>query len=444
MNLERKMDIKMLVERCIEADTLSKSINAPSIHPNTLSIEEITSILSYELPKAGVTRLASITGFSDLSWPVWISIRPNAKALSQSSGKSLSHLSALIGAAMEGIELSKAEEYVPLAPIVSTFNEAKKKNCLDLKKSPIPTDLFSSSTPIRWIKSEKLEKTGLSSEKGCLIPVNLIKLDFRNQELDLGFANTSNGLASGFKREEAISQALLECVERHSSTLSNMYGLAKQLDNSKLPDKCTKMIAELFDLGFLTTITDCTAFDGLPVFEATLTPTKPAAKFTGGLGWGCHPNPEIALLRSIIEANQARTIIISGSRDDMHKNIYLKERVRHKTAEYTRIVQKSRPVSEISFENTKPPMPISDYITDTINILAKNGFNDIYVVPLTSINEPVQVVKVIIPGLEGYHSASYKPINSLNFRSGPFLMSERLNQHSKMGAIKLNAGGLAQ
>jgi ribosomal protein S12 methylthiotransferase accessory factor len=438
------MNLKVLVERCLEADELSQKNNLPSIHPNTLRLDEITEILSNELPKAGVTRLASITGFSDLPWPVWISIRPNAKALSQSSGKSLSHLSALIGSAMEGIELSKAEEYVPTTQIDSTYNDAKRQNCLDLAKSPIPTDLFSSTTSISWTPSKKLEKNGLNSKKGCLIPVNLIKLDFRKQELDPGFANTSNGLASGFKREEAISQALLECVERHSSTLANMYGLTKQVDISSLPERCNHMIAELIDLGFLATISDCTAFKGLPVFECALTPTNPTAKFTGGLGWGCHPNPEIALLRSILEANQARTIIISGSRDDMHKNIYLRERVRQRTEAYTRIIHQSRPESEIKFSRKEPPLAIADYISNTMDILASYGFEDIYVVPLTSSKEPVQVVKVIVPGLEGYHSATYKPISSLNYRNGPFLMASRLNQHSNMGAIKLNAGGLAQ
>lgn len=438
------MNLKVLVERCLEADELSQNNNLPSIHPNTLKLDEITEILSNELPKAGVTRLASITGFSDLPWPVWISIRPNAKALSQSSGKSLSHLSALIGSAMEGIELSKAEEYVPTTQIDSTYNDAKRQNCLDLAKSPIPTDLFSSTTSISWTPSKKLEKTGLNSKKSCLIPVNLIKLDFRKQELDPGFANTSNGLASGFKREEAISQALLECVERHSSTLANMYGLAKQIDISSLPERCNHMLTELLDLGFLATISDCTAFEGLPVFECALTPTNPTAKFTGGLGWGCHPNPEIALLRSILEANQARTIIISGSRDDMHKNIYLRERVRHRTEAYTRIIHQSRPASEIKFDSQKTPLAIADYIGKTIDILSTNGFEEIYVVPLTSSKEPVQVVKVIVPGLEGYHSATYKPISSLNYRNGPFLMASRLNQHSNMGAIKLNAGGLAQ
>ena len=438
------MNVKVLIERCSEADELSQSNNLPSIHPNTLKLDEITEILSNELPKAGVTRLASITGFSDLPWPVWISIRPNAKALSQSSGKSLSHLSALIGSAMEGIELSQAEEYIPATQIRLTYNEAKKHNCLDLTKSPIPTDLFSSTSPINWTPAKKLEKTGLDSNKSCLIPVNLIKLDFRKQELHPGFANTSNGLASGFKREEAISQALLECVERHSSTLASMYGIAKQVDLSRLPERCKNLITKLLELGLLVTIADCTAFEGLSVFECTLTPTNTTAKFTGGMGWGCHPNPEIALLRSILEANQARTIIISGSRDDMHKNIYLRERVRNRTETYNQIIHNSRPLSQIVFENSSTPLAIADNIDKTIDILTDNGFNKIYVVPLTSSEEPVQVVKVIVPGLEGYHSATYKPINSVNYRHGPFLMAQRLNQHSSMGAIKLNAGGLAQ
>lgn len=438
------MNIKELIDRCIEADELIKPGTALSIHPNTLGLSDIANVLSHELPIAGVTRLASITGFSDLPWPVWISIRPNAKALSQSSGKSTTHVSALIGAAMEGIELSKAEEYEPLDSIIFSYEEAKKKNCIDLSKSPIPTDLFSSTTPIKWVPSLRLDKSGLNADKGCLVPVNLVKLDFRREKLDLRFANSSNGLASGFTRNEAISQALLECVERHSSTFTNIFGLGKKVEITRVPKRCQIMLKDLSKLGFCATILDCSVFDGLPVFECKLTPNKPSAKYTGGMGWGCHPNPEIALMRSILEANQARTIIISGSRDDMHKNIYLRERVRHKTEDYDRMVHNRLKESQLSFNTGASYSTLADCLSKTMETLSDNGFDEVYVIPLTPIEQPVQVVKVIVPGFEGYHSATYKPINSLNYRNGPFLMTQRLNQHSRMGAVRLNAGGVNQ
>ena len=40
-------------------------------------------------------------------------------------------------------------------------------------------------------------------------------------------------------------------------------------------------------------------------------------------GFGTHSDPVIAATRAITEANQARMISISGSREDMNKNFYL-------------------------------------------------------------------------------------------------------------------------
>ena len=438
------MNIEKLVQQCEQIDELAQNSGYSAIHPNTKPINEIVSILKCSLPKAGVTRLASITGFSDLQWPVWISIRPNSKALSQSSGKSTSHLSAMIGAAMEALELYNAEEFNPKQFLSLSYQEATRMGCLDLSKSPIPTDLFSSKTPIKWIYSAKLELNGINKNDQCLIPLNLIKLDFRKRKLDTRFANSSNGLASGFKREEAIAQALLECVERHSSTVSTIYGQGRRMDIASMPENCRDMIGRLTELGLTTAIVDCTYFKELPVFECKLSPNNPNTKFTGGLGWGCHPNPEIALMRSILEANQARTIIISGSRDDMHKNIYLRERVRHRTDDYTNYLHKRLPESSIHFDTNLSQQPLADYLPIAIKALSQKGFKEIYVVPLTEGKETVQVVKVIIPGLEGYHSASYRPIGTVNYRNGPFLMENKLNQHSRMGSIRLNAGGISE
>ena len=39
-------------------------------------------------------------------------------------------------------------------------------------------------------------------------------------------------------------------------------------------------------------------------------------------GAGCHPSRDIALLRALTEAAQARTTFIAGSRDDMAKILH--------------------------------------------------------------------------------------------------------------------------
>ena len=67
-------------------------------------------------------------------------------------------------------------------------------------------------------------------------------------------------------------------------------------------------------------IWDVTSDIGVPVFQCVIAGREAGLGdgdlFDAELGSGCHPDPEVALLRALTEAAQARTTFIAGSRDD--------------------------------------------------------------------------------------------------------------------------------
>ena len=57
------------------------------------------------MPRVGLTRLANITGLDIIGVPVYVAIRPNARALATSQGKGLDDDAAKASALMESLEL---------------------------------------------------------------------------------------------------------------------------------------------------------------------------------------------------------------------------------------------------------------------------------------------------------------------------------------------------
>src|SRR5215472_9591286 len=61
------------------------------------------------LPRAGITRLADVTGLDWIGLPVYQAIRPNSRNISVSQGKGLTRAQAKVSALMESLESFHAE-----------------------------------------------------------------------------------------------------------------------------------------------------------------------------------------------------------------------------------------------------------------------------------------------------------------------------------------------
>src|SRR5687768_18464283 len=82
--------------------------------------------------KAGITRIADLTGLDTLGVPVFAAIRPMGKSLSTQQGKGFSADAARVSALMESLETFTAEN-IENAVVRGGFRSlAKKRNVVDV------------------------------------------------------------------------------------------------------------------------------------------------------------------------------------------------------------------------------------------------------------------------------------------------------------------------
>src|SRR3954453_6849108 len=86
--------------------------------------------------RAGITRIADLTGLDTLGIPVAAAIRPMGLSLSTQQGKGTTWEAARVSALMESLETWSAEN-VALPKIRGSYRAlAKKRNVVDVRKLP--------------------------------------------------------------------------------------------------------------------------------------------------------------------------------------------------------------------------------------------------------------------------------------------------------------------
>jgi ribosomal protein S12 methylthiotransferase accessory factor len=284
------------------------------------TLQRITPLL---WEKFGITRAANITGLDNIGLPVYTAIRPNSKNLSVSQGKGLNNELAKVSALMEAIEIAHAEE-ITNVKFTGSFNELTQKNSvIDPRTLVVPEAMEQiNDTPLRWVPCLEL-----FSQSTVYLPEMIFLLDTTQlTELNLAFAPSTNGLASGNSRAEAICHALCELIERDAVT--RWFELTEIEQDQTLirldtitPRKIKQLIQQITNSGLNVYIWDVTAANQVPSYYCALTDDR-RQPFTLFSGSGSHFNAEIALLRALTEVAQARLTYISGSRDDIFPDYY--------------------------------------------------------------------------------------------------------------------------
>ena len=260
------------------------------------------------LPRAGVTRIADLTRLDRLGIPVYQAVRPASRNLAVSQGKGATPAAARVSAAMEALEIWHAECLDGLRQTRLSLREMRSANPFPLaglrwQPGVQPFE----AAPVSWVRAEPL-----GGGEPAWLPRQMVELDFRLPKAfePRMFLKTSNGLASGNCREEALLHGLCELIERQ--------GLARFLRDRKpavpldpgplgLIDRCRRAGARL-------AFWDATWEAGVPVIVCEMAlPDLPVT----WRGSGCHPSPEVALSRALTEAAQSRLTYISGARDDL-------------------------------------------------------------------------------------------------------------------------------
>jgi len=364
------------------------------------------------LRRAGVTRIADVTGLDKVGIPTTLAIRPNAPTMACSSGKGLSLDAAIVSGAMEAIELYAAEN-IQLHSLRRSYRELVGEfPAAPLDRLPLSKrSLFSKDWPFKWVLG-----WDVSQQRETAVPRASVVMSKGRADLsDLGaFVMSSNGLASGNSLIEAMAAALYEVVERDAvacTTAAWRAGVPPvQLTTraSVYPDVVREVLDQCRSAGVRVAIFDTTVDTQIPTFVAYAYDSVDEGI---GIyrGYGAHLDSTIALLRAITEALQGRLNFIAGSRDDIFRSAFWRT---------TRARSRSFAAGVAAAESegtTVAPSPsfanqsFEEDINTMLVRLARAGLTQVVVLDLTPPDCPVSVVRVVVPGAEGYMHFGYTP-----------------------------------
>lgn len=271
----------------------------------------------------GISRVAELTHLDRIGLPVFSCVRALSKTISIHSGKGLEPLQARTGAILEAIEFEVAEHPIGKFRIASA-NQISADERMDLSDCfPVRASILSELTVVPWE-----EVTNIQNGKTTLAPSDLIWMTNRitDQEL-MHFQMGSNGLASGGSVEDAILSGLYEIIERDAWTLNQFLLdhcgiMATRVPLEVLPARLATCIYKVEAAESKVHLFDITNDYRVPTFGAIILDLSGQCAGTFG-GYGCHLNAEIAAIRAVTEAAQARCCYISGARDDLFRRQFL-------------------------------------------------------------------------------------------------------------------------
>ncbi|NDZ76976.1 YcaO-like family protein [Streptomyces sp. SID10853] len=284
----------------------------------TRSPETTWAALVPLLPHFGITRVARLTDLDYLGLPVFTAIRPAARTLSASQGKGATDLLARLSAVMEGIELWHTEQpmyavqYGPAAQIETPY----PLSALPLK-TPQHAEAFA-SVALEWCVGRTL------GGREVPVPLDLVRRSARPAWQPDILRASSNGLACGNTRDEAMLHGMYEIVERDAlATDEDMVGQRRtRIDPGTVDDPyCRTLVDMLLSAGMYLDLAIVANAYRLPTCVAYIWSEDYPVTFAGA---GCHTDPHIALSRALTEAAQSRLTRIAGTRDDLpsHEQVF--------------------------------------------------------------------------------------------------------------------------
>ncbi|HSN28897.1 MAG TPA: YcaO-like family protein [Kofleriaceae bacterium] len=257
--------------------------------------------------RAGITRIADITGLDTLGIPVFTAIRPMGRSLSTQQGKGLTPEAARISALMESLETFTAEQ--ARATVRGSYRAlAKKRRVVDVRKLPRPRGRLDLDATWPWI-----EGWDLARNEPVLVPLESVTLDTTFTRPPV-FDISSNGLASGNVLVEAIVHGLCEVLERDAEAAWRRSGGDRRLVLDTVDNPMIERITRTGARVFLWDLGGPIAAIGCAIVED---PNEIAWRPLGCYqGFGAHLVPEVAIARALTEAAQTRLTYIAGGRDD--------------------------------------------------------------------------------------------------------------------------------
>jgi ribosomal protein S12 methylthiotransferase accessory factor len=354
-------------------------------------------------PRIGLTRIGFLTGLDRIGVPVAMAVRPNARSAAISLGKGLTPEHAMASGLMESIECWHAETIAHATPIAPK----PPGRALDIGRLPQLTDSAWEATPeIPWI-----EGVDVLTGEALWAPYETVHAAYTAPPVagsGCFFAST-NGLASGNTRTEALVHAMTEVIERDATTLwyfaDDAAREACRVDLATVDDPACRSLLDAFAAaGLAVGVWETTSDVGVAAYFAWIMELE--SGFGGAarsaVGQGCHLMPEIALSRALTEAAQARLTVISGARDDLGEEEYAAPDDEMQALRRALLVEGAAPRPF----RAAPAFLADDLRDDAAHVLARLaavGIDEVFACDLTRPGFDIPVMRVVIPGLEGPH-----------------------------------------
>ena len=355
------------------------------------------------LPRLGITRLADVTGLDRIGVPVFQAIRPLSRSVSVSQGKGLSPDAARASALMEAVETWHAERVDRPLRLARERDLAQAAQVIDTGRLPrVAGSEYDPGRLILWLQGLEL-----GSGEPVWVPYEPVHTDYTlPQPAGSGFFLAStNGLASGNVRAEAVIHAVCELIERDAVGLwfrrQPAARAATAVDPASVDDPACRLVLDRCAMaGCRVVIWDLASDIGVPAFQCLLLDERDPQGH-GGLGSGCHPAREVALLRALTEAVQVRMTYISGARDDLRAAEYTDGARAQRLRQATRLAAHSRDGIDFC---TLPSCAEASFEADLAALAARLAVAGVGPAVIVDLDRPeigVAVVRALVPGLEG-------------------------------------------
>ncbi|MBS1118494.1 MAG: hypothetical protein H6Q90_722 [Deltaproteobacteria bacterium] len=346
--------------------------------------------------RAGITRIAELTGLDTLGIPVFAAIRPMGLSLSTQQGKGLTPLAARVSALMESLETWTAE-HIEL-PVIRSSARRLAGRAVDVRRLARPRGRLDRDARWAWV-----EGRDLVHDVPVLVPRQAVTLDtvFARPPV---FDVSSNGLASGNVLVEAIVHGLCEVIERDAEAAWRRSGGDRRIVLDSIADPaCQSLIDRITAAGARVFVWDLGGDTGVPVIGCAIMedPGEPAWRTLGFYqGFGAHLVPEIAIARALTEAAQTRLTYITGGRDDFFPFDYARATDPARLADLWD--QLASPCDEPASAAELPRIEarsLGEQLERLVECVVAAGYAQVVVVELTHPELGVPVAKVIVPGL---------------------------------------------
>jgi len=358
----------------------------------------------------GITRLANVTGLDDVGIPIVLVYRPNSRSLSVAQGKGLELDDVKASGLMEAVESFHAEHIDRPLRFESYAELRRHAPVVDLAGLPKAARArFNPHRRLPWIEGYELFK-----EKPIWVPFEVVHTDFRIPPPQASgfFLQTSNGLAAGNHFLETLIHAVTEVIESDAVALAARLSPKQRakrrisLESIDDPD-CQGTLQTYKQAGIAVAAWNITSDIGVACFECHIVPQfdEPPRRIHATGGMGCHPSRKIALLRALLEAEQARVTVIAGSRDDYSPKEYPVRSSRRVLDWHRAEICGAAGHADFREVPNFEPRTLNEDLDWLLERLRRAGMQEAVAVDLSKPELGIPVVRVIVPYLEGLSSA---------------------------------------